>query len=273
MKFPESHLKKTAWISWHFAGSRLVLSSTLPCCHTSLLFSWHSTHPATLWQALAFTLTCLCHTTCGRRLLTWPSACHACVSPVWLLRSRKIHGTQLWIKIVSQLYLKWLLSEKMWAREQSWRDTLTCLFLAFSMSSDQRQICSTHYHLPLTPNKNPLSNGLQSACLQDCAQGLDPLRGVCEEHGAFWCFPFSKPEDRIDSESFILIALALTSLKAYEAKDSHIIKSSSCGLPHVCLIRTVSPVLCEDLVEHCFGQIRSTYALATCYCWYGTGST
>lgn len=85
--------------------------------------------------------------------------------------------------------------------------------------------------------------------------------------------PDDQSRDRIDSESLILIALALTAPKAYEAKGSHIIKSSSCGPLHVRLIRTVSTVLCEDLVEHCFGRTRSTYALATCYCCCGTGST
>lgn len=79
-------------------------------------------------------------------------------------------------------------------------------------------------------------------------------------------FSFTKPEDRMDSESFILVALTLTFLKTYKAKDSHIIESSRCGLLHVCLIRTVCTVLCEELTVHCFGQSVPTYALATCYC-------
>lgn len=52
-------------------------------------------------------------------------------------------------------------------------------------------------------------------------------------------FSFTKLEDRIDPESFILVALTLTFLQTYEAKDSRIIKSSRCGLLHVCLVRTV----------------------------------
>lgn len=49
----------------------------------------------------------------------------------------------------------------------------------------------------------------------------------------------------MDPESLIFVALTLTFLKAYEAEDSRIIKSSCCGLPHVCLIRTVPTELCR----------------------------
>lgn len=58
----------------------------------------------------------------------------------------------------------------------------------------------------------------------------------------------------MDSESFILVALTLTFLKTYEAKGLRIIKSSNCGLLHVCLIRTVSIVLRDDLGVHCSGE-------------------
>lgn len=102
---------------------------------------------------------------------------------------------------------------------------------------------SPKQRIPLLPTSDPKWE-LKAKSWRAVHRGQINQDGCHEESCVFWwCFSFTKPEDRMDLESFILVALTLTFLQTYEAKDSRIIKSSRCGLPHVCLIRTVPTVL------------------------------